>query len=80
MLLHIPLVCYDLDCISILSEVVDELVLEVASEVDGQEGRGDAFAFDLLVAAVAFSQGEYEVGSQVCGRRMMLLKLNPLGY
>ncbi|KAI8464835.1 MAG: hypothetical protein J3K34DRAFT_525878 [Monoraphidium minutum] len=49
---------------SVLSEVVDEMIAEAWSEADGQQGRADAFAFDLLVAAVAFSQGKNDVVAQ----------------
>lgn len=50
---------------SVLSEVVDELIQEAWAEVGGQQSQADAFAFDLLVASVAFSQGKYDVGTQV---------------
>ncbi len=50
---------------SILSEVVDEMISEVWSEVAGRQAQGDAFAVNLLVAAVAFSQGKLEEAPQV---------------
>jgi hypothetical protein len=53
---------------SVLAEVVDELIREAWAEADSTQGRADVFAFDLLVAAVAFSQGKYDVVSQVGGR------------
>ena len=50
---------------SVLSEVVDEMISEAWAEVDGEQARAEAFAFDLLVAAVAFSQGKYDITRQV---------------
>lgn len=52
------------DC-SILKEVVDELLAEVASEAAAVAAAADAFSFDMLVAAVAFSQGKYDLGFNV---------------
>ncbi|WIA07976.1 hypothetical protein OEZ85_007449 [Tetradesmus obliquus] len=46
---------------SIYKEVVEELLAEVAAEA-AQAAAADAFAFDMLVSAVAFSQGKYDLG------------------
>jgi len=45
--------------------VADEMIREVWAEIDNRQGQADGFAFELLVAAVAFSQGKFEVGPQV---------------
>lgn len=41
------------------------MIAEVWSEVAGRQAQGDAFAINLLVAAVAFSQGKLEAAPQV---------------
>lgn len=64
-----------------MKSVVDELIMEVAGEVDKRQEVADAFAFDLLVAAVAFSQGKYDfgvssmnvkTGGHLCHRRLAI--------
>jgi hypothetical protein len=47
---------------SIYKEVVEELLAEVAAEAAAAAAAADAFSFDMLVAAVAFSQGKYDLG------------------
>jgi hypothetical protein len=47
---------------SIYKEVVEELLAEVAAEAAAAAEAADAFSFDMLVAAVAFSQGKYDLG------------------
>jgi hypothetical protein len=47
---------------SIYKEVVEELLAEVAAEAAQAAAAADAFSFDMLVAAVAFSQGKYDLG------------------
>ncbi|WIA28042.1 hypothetical protein OEZ86_010628 [Tetradesmus obliquus] len=47
---------------SIYKEVVEELLAEVAAEAAQAAAAADAFAFDMLVAAVAFSQGKFDLG------------------
>jgi hypothetical protein len=47
---------------SIYKEVVEELLAEVAAEAAQAAAAAGAFSFDMLVAAVAFSQGKYDLG------------------
>ncbi|KAF6259108.1 hypothetical protein COO60DRAFT_1700968 [Scenedesmus sp. NREL 46B-D3] len=47
---------------SIYKEVVEELLAEVAVEAAQAAAAADVFSFDMLVAAVAFSQGKYDLG------------------
>lgn len=54
---------------SILAEVVDELVAECCAEAVDRAAAADAFACDVLVSAIAFSQGKYDVRGQVGGRQ-----------
>ena len=59
----LPLSCCCLR--SILSEVMGDMLQEAWAEVDAAQAKADVFAFDLLVAAVAFSSGKYDIGTQV---------------
>eukprot|EP00879_Flechtneria_rotunda_P032122 GHRR01035279.1.p1 GENE.GHRR01035279.1~~GHRR01035279.1.p1 ORF type:complete len:291 (+),score=93.29 GHRR01035279.1:103-975(+) len=52
---------------SIYKDVVDDLLLEIAVETAAQAAAADAFSFDMLVAAVAFSQGKYDLGLSTIG-------------
>ncbi|GAX78878.1 hypothetical protein CEUSTIGMA_g6317.t1 [Chlamydomonas eustigma] len=45
---------------SVLKDVVDELIAEVSQETSGLQKAADEFAFDLLVEAVASSQGKFD--------------------
>jgi hypothetical protein len=42
----------------LLKEVVDELLAEVAAEVQVSASAADVFSMDMLVAAVAYSTGK----------------------
>lgn len=42
--------------------MVEELLQEIAAEAAAAAAAADSFSFDMLVAAVAFSQGKYDLG------------------
>ena len=52
---------------AIVKDVVDELIIEVASESNGLQKAADLFAFDLLVEAVAASQPDQKHGFRFKG-------------
>jgi hypothetical protein len=46
----------------IFKDVVDELLAEVAAEAAAGAAAAESFALDMLVSAVAFSQGKFGLG------------------
>eukprot|EP00775_Hariotina_reticulata_P006861 gene6859-7077_t len=46
----------------IFKDVVDDLLAEVATEVAAGAAAAESFALDMLVSAVAFSQGKFDLG------------------
>jgi hypothetical protein len=57
--------CRQPHCLSLLSETVDAMLQEVCYEAGAGHATADAFAFDLLVGAVAFSSGKCNIAAHL---------------
>jgi hypothetical protein len=57
---------------AIVKDVVDELIVEIASETNGLQKAADQFAFNLLVEAVALSQPDQKHGFHFRGEDVHL--------